>query len=107
MPKNGVKKEKKNVKVKSLKKSKTEMGPDKYFVLCSGGVLKDIKELAYCLDQITDEEFSFHVNQDRNDFHNWIKDVFGETTLADEVANILDKKDMQIVVLKHLVHKKR
>jgi hypothetical protein len=86
-------------------RTKHSIPPEKYFMLCSGTAIKSIEELALMLDKITDEDFSFHVNEEKNDFANWIKDVFGNKELADCIYPLKDKKESQIALLKHTVSK--
>jgi len=81
--------------------------PEHYFALCTGVMVKDIKELVHTLDYLSEGELKHHVNDQRNDFSTWIKDIFGEKKLARKLLAIDNKKDMQIALLKHLVHKKR
>ncbi len=88
------------------KKEVNSVKPENYFILSSGGVLKDITELALALDQMNDDDFKHHVNDMRNDFSNWIKDIFQELELADELVKTKDKKDTQIIILKHIVRKR-
>lgn len=76
---------------------------EKYFSLCTGGLIKDIKGLVYALDHISDQELYHHVTEGKNDFSTWINDVFGERTLAQKLSKTKDRKDMQITLLKHLV----
>jgi hypothetical protein len=77
------------------------ISPDKYFVLCNGKPIRSIEELALMLDKINDKEFSFHVNEQKNDFSSWIRDVFGKKDLADSLLSLKDKKESQIFLLKH------
>ena len=80
-----------------------EIPPEKHFVLCSGERIKDIRELAHMIESISDEEFSFHVNAEKNDFSSWIRDVFEQGDLAEQIRNIGCRKEFQITLLKHLV----
>ncbi|MBN1544851.1 hypothetical protein JW898_05320 [Candidatus Woesearchaeota archaeon] len=92
---------------KAAKGSVTDIPPEKYFILRSGTPIKSIEELALMLDSISDEDFSFHVNVQKNDFSNWLKDVFGRADLADMLGPVKDRKESQIVLLKHMVYKGR
>jgi hypothetical protein len=94
------KKKEKAPEKKEVKKA--GIPPDKYFVLRSGTTIKDIESLALMLDSMDDSEFSFHVNDSKNDFANWIDDVFGRKDIADAIRPIKDKKESQIVLLKQL-----
>ncbi|MBR9691195.1 hypothetical protein GOV06_00240 [Candidatus Woesearchaeota archaeon] len=86
-----------------------DVDPEQYFSLCTGGLIKDINELAFAVEYLSDEELNFHVNEDKNDFSSWIRDIFKEPLLADEISEISrtgDKKDIQVALLKHLVKKR-
>ncbi|MEE9525182.1 MAG: hypothetical protein V3V78_01075 [Candidatus Woesearchaeota archaeon] len=86
---------------------KKGLDPKKYFSLCTGGLIKDVRELAFALEYLSDEELDYHISEDNNDFSNWIRDVFKEYRLAARLSEIQDRKEMQITLLKHLVGKKR
>ena len=53
-----------------------------YFYLNNGKKLKNIAELMESLKDMDQDLFSFHVNEQHNDFASWIRDVFGEKELA-------------------------
>jgi len=53
-----------------------------YFYLNNGKKLKNIAELMESLKDMGQDLFSFHVNEQNNDFANWIRDVFGAKELA-------------------------
>ena len=54
---------------------------------------------------MTDDIFKHHVNEMKNDFANWIKDVFKEEKLAKELFKTTDKDKTQIIILKHVIGK--
>lgn len=76
---------------------------EQWFVLCSGKEIKNLKELAQDIGEMEDYVFGHHVNDHRNDFVNWIKDVFKDLELAEKVSNHKDKKKIQLVLYEHLV----
>jgi hypothetical protein len=80
--------------------------PEKYFVLHSGICIRNIEELAHMLDTMSDADYSYHVNDAKNDFANWIRDVFNKPELADAIIPIKDRKESQIVLLKHVLKHK-
>ncbi len=84
-----------------------EILPEQHFMLCNGTSVKSINELALLMDKLSDEEFSFHVNDNKNDFSNWIRDVFDQSNLADGLSKTTCKKESQIYLLKHVVTDKR
>ncbi|MDD5087074.1 MAG: hypothetical protein PHV16_04965, partial [Candidatus Nanoarchaeia archaeon] len=64
-------------KVEKIKKSILKNAPEENcFILCNGQQVKNVKELADALEVLDDDVFNHHVTFDRNDFANWIKDVF-------------------------------
>jgi hypothetical protein len=75
---------------------------EKYFILANGQPVKNVAELAAILDQLEDHVFNHHVNTDRNDFHNWVKDVFEDVELARKISGVGDKKHMQLVIYRHM-----
>lgn len=80
-----------------------EAPKDKRFVLKDGRVLKDMVELAHALDHMSDDVFSHHVNASKNDFRNWVRDVFSQKELAAELEKAKTRNDLQLAVLKHIV----
>ncbi|MFH0870380.1 MAG: hypothetical protein V1866_04980 [archaeon] len=76
-----------------------------YFVLCNGMPVKNVKELADLMDQLEDHVFNHHVRPDQNDFSKWVKEIFNDVELAEQMAGAKDKKHMQLVIYKHIAHK--
>lgn len=58
---------------------------EKYFRLKIGAELANLKELAEILEIIGDDTFKHHINEKRNDFARWIRDVVYDSELADRV----------------------
>ncbi len=97
----GVKKKTRTKSKKRVKKILKDAPEDKKFWVCDGRVLKNLKELEQALRTMSDETYRYHVNKVKNDFYNWIKDVFKDRKLATEIkksrnrisaANKLKKK---------------
>ena len=61
---------------------------EKEFRLNNGTKIKGLRELASILPKLDEETFAYHVNDEKNDFEKWIKDVFKNTTLADKIKDI-------------------
>jgi hypothetical protein len=55
---------------------------DKVFWCSDGKVIKNLKELASALKEMTEEIYLRHANGEKNDFSNWVRDVIGDVTLA-------------------------
>jgi two-component SAPR family response regulator len=60
---------------------------DKKFWVCDGRVLKNLNDLENALRTMNDGTYKYHVNGKKNDFYNWIKNVFNNSKLADEIRN--------------------
>jgi hypothetical protein len=72
----------------------TEIPPEKYFYVCDGTVVRTINELPDALRNMNPDSFSFHVNEQKNDFYNWVKDVFELSGLARNIKNVKRKETM-------------
>ena len=110
MPKSKNKKAKPKKESKSRKKSKKvlilkEIKPEYYFLMIDGSTVKNLFELADALQSMSDDVFYYHVTNDRNDFSNWVRDVFCEKELADELNKLHSKMETQVAVLRHLLKK--
>ncbi len=81
--------------------------PEKYFFVCNGIAIKNIFELAEQLEHMADDIFRYHVNDQKNDFANWIKFVFGEKALAEQLYHAKDKKAMEYILLKYCARKSK
>ncbi|MDI3473818.1 MAG: hypothetical protein PWR30_141 [Candidatus Woesearchaeota archaeon] len=82
-----------------------EIKPEEYFLLCDGLVLKNIYELIDALETMNDDVFYYHVNDERNDFFNWLKDVFHEEELAQRIVGYRNPLRIEVEILKELVNR--
>lgn len=76
---------------------------EKSFVLHDGRKLRTVYELIDELERMTDEQFREYVDGFRNDFANWIRDVFEAPSLAEEIAKTSHRIEAQRAILKELV----
>ena len=58
-----------------------------YFVLCTGQAIKNLEELIIILKKIDKKTFEYHVNQNKNDFANWIRYVFKSKKTAEIISD--------------------
>jgi len=68
--------------------------PNHYFYACNGDVLKSLEDLLNFLKNANEEKISTHLNEERNDFSNWIKDILKDKTLAKNFQKTLDKEKL-------------
>ena len=79
---------------------------EKRFWLCDGRVLKSLKELREALRYMDNGIFTYHVNENKNDFYNWIKDVIGNEKLAEEIKGKC-REDALDAISKEMKKKKK
>ena len=65
--------------------------PDKRFHLKDGPSLSTLEELFQELQVMDDHVFDHHVSSERNDFANWVRDVFDDKFLAKNIQLAKDK----------------
>lgn len=88
---------------KTLPNFKTKLRKDQHFYLNDGKMVKNLFELTDALEKMANEIFAHHVTDVRNDFADWIHDVFQEEDLAEDLRREKDQKDHHYVVLKFIV----
>jgi hypothetical protein len=82
-----------------------DVKPENYFVLCDGRTVKDVRELARLLETMNDDVFFYHVTSERNDFANWINDVFKEEDLANMIRSSKSRIEMLAMLYKRMFEK--
>ena len=80
---------------------------EEYFYLKDGTVIKDLYEMADSFERMSDETFYHHVGDMRNDFYNWVKDVFMFEELANRLLACSTKEKHQIELLKYLLNEQK
>jgi alpha-amylase/alpha-mannosidase (GH57 family) len=71
---------------------------DKVFWVIDGSILKNLNELAVALRKMKNETFKYHVNSEKNDFYNWVKDVIEDHELAGQLKEIKNRLKAASVV---------
>lgn len=65
--------------------------PEQCFWVNNGPILKNLEELANALPEMSNETFHHHVNNEKNDFSNWIRDAIGDEKLANDLLSSKNK----------------
>ncbi|MCD6229245.1 MAG: hypothetical protein J7K00_00385 [Candidatus Diapherotrites archaeon] len=66
--------------------------PGKYFYTESDGVvIRNLNELPGALQRTKKDVFGMHVNEEKNDYSCWVRDVVGDTVLATRLLGTMDK----------------
>ncbi len=61
--------------------------PEQCFWVNNGPILKNLEDLTNFLPNMSEESFRHHVNKEKNDFSNWINDVFCDKKLANDLLS--------------------
>jgi len=59
---------------------------EKRFWCHDGKFVKNLRELEKALNGMSDETFHYHSGEGRNDFGSWVRDVVGDTKLANDLS---------------------
>ncbi len=78
-----------------------EIPDEKKFFLCNGEVVHNLPDLMERLKTMDEGVFQHHVNPERNDFANWIRDVFDNKKLARDVSRLKTKEGMAKKIFTH------
>jgi len=76
--------------------------PREHFVLKNGKTLKSGAELKQALPSMDDATYKHHVTKDRNDFANWIADVYRDTETANSIRKAHNKQDIIRIIAQRL-----
>lgn len=90
---------KKRMNKKVLKKVPSEVS----FYIVNNVVCSDLLELAEALEDLAEEHFKHHVTEMKNDFANWVENVFEEPKLAKRLREAKTQEKHIIVLLKHVL----
>ncbi len=71
----------------------SDVNPDNNFWACDGSVLKNLDELLNFVKNTQDNVYGYHVNEERNDFSNWIRDIMGDVKLAGDLSKTKAKEE--------------
>jgi len=101
--KSASKQPKRTIEVIIRKKVLGEAPEEHHFIVADGRKLKNIIELADALETMSEEIFRHHANEFKNDFSAWVKDVFYDHSLAEDISRAKNRLETQIAILRRLV----
>ncbi len=77
--------------------------PEEFVFWCNDGrVLRNLLELKDALTTMSDETYTYHVNAEKNDFANWVKDIIGDTRLANDLRKARSREEAARIVARRL-----
>lgn len=63
-----------------------DVRPENEFWCSDGRILKNLPELERALGEMSEETFSYHSNDVKSDFSNWVRDVIGDEKLSRDLV---------------------
>lgn len=88
----------------TLNKLCENVSEDKKFLVANGEILSNIWDLIHLLDNIDDYTFYHHVSDEKNDFYNWIKEMYGDGEFEKVVLPIRNPQKLEIAILKYIIN---
>ncbi|MBS3174375.1 hypothetical protein J4440_00670 [Candidatus Woesearchaeota archaeon] len=73
-----------------------------HFIVSNGKKLKNLKELIEEIENMPDSIFKSHVNNYKNDFSKWVKDIFKEDFLAEELKKTDNQIETELKLQRHI-----
>ena len=71
-----------------------DVHPNHHFIAKNGARIRNIRELYNSIKGMDDITFNHHVNDFKNDFHNWVRDIHKDNELAKSLLEAKSKKEM-------------
>jgi hypothetical protein len=63
------------------------------FKCCDGRIIRNVRELGKTLAHMSEGTFKYHVNQCKNDFSTWVREVIGDEKLARHLNRTSNKNE--------------
>jgi hypothetical protein len=95
--------EKRQAKTEGKTKRPLTKVPEECIFWCNDGrTFRDLRELAEGLMAMSNETFYHHVNQEKNDFSNWVRDVINDGELASDLVKATCRDEAATYVVARL-----
>jgi hypothetical protein len=66
---------------------------DRVFWCNDGRIFRNMRDLSAGLASMSGETFAYHVNDEKNDFSNWLNDVVEDEKLAKDLENPITRQE--------------
>lgn len=66
---------------------------DRSFWCNDGRIFRNMRDLSDGLVSMSDETFAYHLNDEKNDFSNWLRDVIEDEKLAKDMENPITRQE--------------
>ncbi len=84
-----------------------DVQPQFNFWVCDGKVVKNLQELQYALDKMSEGTYTYHANNAKNDFANWVNDIIKHPELAQQLRKVKSRQIAAKVVERTIKTAKR
>lgn len=71
---------------------------ENFFISADGKIIKNVLELKKALEGMKPEIFNLHVNSEKNDFYNWVKDIYEDKSLAEDIKKAKNAENIIKVI---------
>lgn len=85
---------------KSMKKIMMVATDDRCFWTHDGPVLRNLSDLAHAFTKITNDQYKYHVNKQKNDFAAWVEFVLLDPECARALRKVKSRIEARASVLK-------
>ena len=75
------------------KKYLTSVRPEKSFWVNNGPIVNNLKSLPKAVEEMSEDQFKYHVNREKNDFSSWIQEIIGDKSLAKELKHAKSRRN--------------
>ncbi|MBW2977179.1 hypothetical protein KY347_07090 [Candidatus Woesearchaeota archaeon] len=91
------------IEVSSVKKLLSTTPEQHSFFVADGTKISSLTQLLDALEAMHEDTYRFHANENRNDFSNWVKDIFEDEQLAESLKTAGTKTEAQLLIAKRLL----
>ncbi len=95
----------KDKKIISVQRTKNkikdkDISLEKSFWTIDGKVLRNLKQAVEYLEKIKKSAYVYHINKKKNDFADWIKDVYQKKQIAEKIKKVKTPKQIANIIRK-------
>ena len=91
------------MKEEDKKRILSDVNPENYFRVANGTIIKGLMGIDNSLELMGAETFYYHVNDYRNDFSTWVREIMNDEKLANGLLLTKDKCRTQLMVLRRII----
>jgi len=82
----------KKISLEDAERILADVKPECCFWINNGPIIRNLQEMTNTLAYMSEETFKHHVNDQKNDIVNWIRDVLKDEELADSIGKNISKE---------------